>query len=127
MERPVTRLRLYAFPSALAVIFLCWLGGFVMMTLLGAQPGLANWLPVVWVLPAAFGGYTALRFVGAYWRERTTLAHLPQKVTVDMEAGVAFVTSFDGTISTVEVPEEIREQGPEAVQDYVWNEVVSDE
>jgi hypothetical protein len=110
-----------------AVLIALMLTGLILNTL-GAWLGIHLQLLAIpcLIAPAMFAATSAVRHlkddavVRRFVKDNPTL---PKNVHFDVESRVAIITTLDGQMSTLEIPEEVVEAGPHAVSDYLFAEL----
>lgn len=119
------RLANSSFPGICIFVFCLYLAGLTLMFISPGNPGVVVWIGTVWSIPAAYGGFTALFLVVREARAARFLQlhpRQPKSMMVDAESGTATVTLMNDEIVSVQIPEEILEEGPEAVVEYCARE-----
>src|SRR4051794_23285272 len=119
------RLAELALPGVWIVVFCLYLAGLTLMLLSPALPGVKPWIASTWSIPAAYGGFMAILVVVRQERARRFLrmnATMPMSMMVDAASGTATATLLNGEMVSIQIPEEILEEGPEAVMDYCARE-----
>jgi hypothetical protein len=110
-----------------AVLLACVLAGLILNTL-GAWLGIHLQLLAIpcLIAPAMFAATSAVRHLKDDAGVRRFVKDnpaLPKNVHFDVESRVAIITTLDGQMSTLEIPEEVVEAGPQAVSDYLFAEL----
>jgi len=85
-----------------------------------------RWAIVFYAWTAGFGlAYAVMILVKAWveWRFKKTHPMLPTNLAFDPVAGVAFVGTLSGELVSVAVPEEVTQEGPDAVMAFVLHEL----
>ena len=85
-----------------------------------------RWSNVFYAWTAGYGMAWAIVFlVRAWveWRFKKTHPMLPTNLAFDPVAGVAFVGTLSGELVSVAVPEEVTQEGPDAVMAFVLHEL----
>jgi hypothetical protein len=115
------RLEALIYPGAYYYVVAFWLIGLVLNTLGPAMPGVQPWVQAAWAVPATFGAIFALRMLVGHRRYRMN-ERQPSTMMVDVESGTATVTLMNGEMLSIQIPEEIMEEGPGGVAAYCARE-----
>jgi len=120
MVRPMKWQRLFLLACFAAVVVL-YVAGVALNIIFGPVFGYALLL-----FPAAYGAFHALGFLRKavpVWRFEHTHATVPTNLHLDTETGLALVTLLNGDLVSLQVPDEVIDEGPPAVATYVVHEL----